>query len=83
MNRQRGFTLMEMIGVMAVIAILVSVATPMIFDAMRTAKVTSFVEEVNVVKTAVASYYEDTGSFPTHIPTDKKEKNRQLKFSRV
>ncbi len=78
MNKRTGFTLMEMIGVMAVMAILVSVATPMIFDAMRTAKITSFVEEVNVVKTAVAAFYEDTGDFPTHVPTDKKDSNKQL-----
>ncbi len=78
MNKVRGFTLMEMIGVMAVIAILVSVATPMIFDAIRNAKVTAFVEDVNVVKGAVAQYYEDTGNFPIHIPTDTRDAYRQL-----
>ena len=78
MNRQQGFTLMEMIGVMAVIAILVSVATPMIFDAIRNARVTAFVEDVNMVKGAVAQYYEDTGNFPTHIPTDRRDRNKQL-----
>lgn len=78
MNKQRGFTLMEMIGVMAVIAILVSVATPMIFEAIRNAKVTAFVEDVSMLKGAVAQYYEDTGEFPTHIPTDNRDRNKQL-----
>ena len=78
MNKERGFTLMEMIGVMAVIAILVSVATPMIFDAIRNAKATAFVEDVNQLKGAVAQYYEDTGNFPTHIPTDDRVQYRQL-----
>ena len=78
MNRQRGFTLMEMIGVMAVIAILVSVATPMIFDAIRNAKVTAFVEDVNMIKGAIAQYYDDTGAFPTHIPTDSRDSNKNL-----
>ncbi len=78
MKKQRGFTLMEMIGVMAVIAILVSVATPMIFDAIRNAKVTAFVEDVNMIKGAIAQYYEDTGEFPTHIPTDRRDRNKQL-----
>jgi general secretion pathway protein G len=78
MSKQRGFTLMEMIGVMAVIAILVSVATPMIFDAIRNAKVTAFVEDVNMVKGAVAQYYEDTGGFPTHIPSDNRDRNKRL-----
>lgn len=78
MKGQRGFTLMEMIGVMAVIAILVSIATPMIFDAIRDAKVTSFAEDVNMLKGAIAQYYEDTGQFPTHIPTDNRDRNKQL-----
>lgn len=78
MIKQKGFTLMEMIGVMAVIAILVSVATPMIFDAIRDAKVTAFVEDVNMVKGAIAEYYQDTGRFPTHIPTDTRDRNRNL-----
>ncbi|MEL6869508.1 MAG: type II secretion system protein [Pseudomonadota bacterium] len=65
-QRQAGFTLMEMIGVVAVIAILASMATPMIFDAIRNARVTAFVEDVNVVRTAVARYYQDTSSFPDH-----------------
>ena len=78
MSKQRGFTLMEMIGVMAVIAILVSVATPMIFDAIRNAKVTAFVEDVNMIKGAVAQYYEDTGDFPTHIPSDNRDRNKRL-----
>ena len=68
-QRQSGFTLMEMIGVVAVIAILASMATPLIFDAIRNARVTAFVEDVNVLRTAVARYYEDTGNFPVHVPT--------------
>lgn len=78
MSKQCGFTLMEMIGVMAVIAIMASVATPMIFDAIRNAKVTAFVEDVNMMKSAVAAFYEDTGEFPTHIPTDNQVRNKQL-----
>ncbi|MEL7311140.1 MAG: prepilin-type N-terminal cleavage/methylation domain-containing protein [Pseudomonadota bacterium] len=66
-HKNAGFTLMEMIGVVAVIAILASMATPMIFDAIRNARVTSFVEDANVARTAVARYYEDTGNFPVHV----------------
>lgn len=67
---QSGFTLMEMIGVVAVIAILASMATPMIFDAIRNARISAFVEDINVARTAVASYYADTGTFPNHNPDD-------------
>ncbi len=77
-KQQAGFTLMEMIGVVAVIAILASMATPMIFDAIRNARVTAFVEDVNVARTAVARYYEDTGRWPVHIPTDARDGRRTL-----
>lgn len=71
MKKQAGFTLMEMLGVLAVIAILASAATPKIFEAIRDAKVATFVEDINTVKTAVASYYKDTGTFPYHDVTNK------------
>lgn len=77
-HKQRGFTLMEMIGVIAVIAILASMATPMIFEAIRNARVAAFVEDVNVLRTAVATYYEDTGQFPQHIPTDSRDGRKLL-----
>ena len=66
--RNRGFTLIEMIDVVAVIGILASVAAPMIFDAIRNARVTAFVEEANSLRAAVTTYYNDTGTFPNHRP---------------
>jgi len=72
MKKQTGFTLIEMLGVLAVIAILASVATPKIFEAIRDAKVASFVEDISTIRTAVLSYYKDTGAFPYH---DVKSKN--------
>ena len=68
-GRQSGFTLMEMIGVMAVIAILAAVATPKIFDAIEDAQVSAYVGEANQLKTAAARYFKDTGQWPRHIPT--------------
>lgn len=78
MNKSAGFTLMEMIGVMAVIAILASVATPTIIDAIRSAKITSFVEDVNSMRSAVAQFYKDTGNFPVHVPTNNNADQKQL-----
>ncbi len=66
---QYGFTLMEMIGVMAVIAILASIATPKIFEAIEDSKVSAYLQEVNTLKTAAAQYYKDTGAWPRHIPS--------------
>ena len=76
-RRHFGFTLMEMIAVVAVIGILASIATPMVFRAIREARVTAFTSEVSVLRTAVTQYYDDTGQFPIHIPTDNRD-GRQL-----
>ncbi|MFK8014039.1 MAG: type II secretion system protein [Gammaproteobacteria bacterium] len=77
-KRATGFTLIEMIGVIAVIGILASVAAPMIFDAIRKARVTAFVEDANAVKTAVTNYYNDTGVFPVHSNTDDRDGRQRL-----
>lgn len=75
---QKGFTLIEMIGVMAVIAILAAVATPKIFEAIDDAKVSSYIQEVNTLKQAVAKYYKDTGQWPRHIPTHSNKRYHNL-----
>ncbi|MDX8409571.1 MAG: prepilin-type N-terminal cleavage/methylation domain-containing protein [Mariprofundales bacterium] len=64
-HRQRGFTMIEMIGVLAVIAILASIVAPKIFDAIRDSKVNTFAANIQAVQTAVTSYYKDVGVFPT------------------
>ncbi|MEM7233820.1 MAG: prepilin-type N-terminal cleavage/methylation domain-containing protein, partial [Planctomycetota bacterium] len=61
---QKGFTLMEMIGVVAVIAILAAMATPMIFDAILDARVSAVLQQARTLETAAARYYTDTGQWP-------------------
>ncbi|MEE4280748.1 MAG: prepilin-type N-terminal cleavage/methylation domain-containing protein [Pseudomonadales bacterium] len=76
--KNSGFTLMEVNGVLAVIAIIAAVATPQIFQAIQDAKVTSLVQEANDLKAAVARYYKDTGTWPRHIPTRNEDHFNQL-----
>ena len=78
MYRSKGFTLIEIIGVMAVIAILASMAAPRIFDAIEDSKVTALVQQANSLKATVADYYSDTGVWPRHIPTHNNENLHQL-----
>lgn len=63
-KQHAGFTLVEMIGVMAVIAILASVATPRIIDSIEDAKISSFVQQTKTLEGASAKFYADTGLWP-------------------
>jgi len=66
MSPVRGFTMVEMIGVLAIIAILAAVATPRIISALADAKLSSAVSELGTIRTAAAQFYQDTGRLPDH-----------------
>ncbi|MEM9744091.1 MAG: prepilin-type N-terminal cleavage/methylation domain-containing protein [Pseudomonadota bacterium] len=74
----KGFTLMELIGAMAVITVLAAVAMPQIFNAIQEARVSALIREANELSSVVARYYEDTGTWPRHTPNDAKAHQRQL-----
>lgn len=78
LRRSNGFTLMEVIGVLAVIAIIAAVATPQIFQAIQDAEVTSLVQQANDLKGAVARYYKDTGTWPHHLPSSANDHQKQF-----
>src|SRR3989442_4445240 len=58
-----AFTLIEMIGVLAVIAILASLLIPKILNAINDAKVNNAVLSCNTIKTAVMEHYAKFGGF--------------------
>lgn len=60
----KGFTLIEMIGVLAVIAILASLLIPKIFEAINNARVNNAAVSIQTVKTAVADHYAKFGVIP-------------------
>ncbi len=62
-----GFTLIEMIGVLAVIAILVALLLPKVFDVMVDSKARALVAAVKTYETAIVDYYANIGSI---LPLD-------------
>src|SRR5438874_7213793 len=58
----QGFTLIEMIGVLAVIAILASMLIPKIFEAINSARINNTVQSYNAIKTAVLDHYGKFGA---------------------
>ena len=63
-KKSTGFTLIEMIGVLAVIAILAAVLIPKVFEAINNARVSNAAISANTVKTAIADHYAKWGTLP-------------------
>jgi type IV pilus assembly protein PilA len=62
---QKGFTLIELMIVVAIIGILAAVAIPQYQDYTVKAKLSKVTGIAAPIKTALALYYQEQGSFPT------------------
>ena len=61
---QQGFTLIELMIVVAIIGILAAIAIPAYQDFTIRSKVTELINAAGVCKTSVAEYYQAKGVFP-------------------
>jgi type IV pilus assembly protein PilA len=68
MNKvQQGFTLIELMIVVAIIGILAAIAIPAYQDYTIRSKVTELVNAAGVCKTGVAEYYQSKGLMPANV----------------
>lgn len=67
MNAQKGFTLIELMIVVAIIGILAAIAIPAYQDYTVRSQVTEGLNMAGGVKTAVNDYYTDVGDWPADI----------------
>ncbi len=69
-QNRKAFTLIEMIGVLAVIAILAALLIPKVFSAINEARVNGVSISVGTLKTATADHYGKYGKFNTVFGTN-------------
>ena len=63
-SNRRGFTLIEIVIAVAIVAIFAAAISPMVFRHLQEAKVGKAQNETEIIATAVLSYYKDTGAWP-------------------
>lgn len=68
-RRAPGFTLIELIVVMAVIALLVSIAVPRYFGGLEKSKEAALLQTLATTRDSIDKYYEDTGKYPDELET--------------
>ncbi len=64
-RRNGGFTLIEILVVIVVIAILATLVAPNVFQHVGTAKATTAKSQIEMISSALDAYRLDTGSYPT------------------
>ncbi len=69
--KQLGFTLVELIVVIAIIAILSAVIAPNAYRAVEKAKITRVMADLKSIQTAALAYYSDTSLWPPDVCPDE------------
>lgn len=67
MKREDGFTLIELVVVMAIIAILASLAVPVFTAQLKKAREAVLQEDLHVMRNAIDSYTMDKGKAPQSL----------------
>jgi general secretion pathway protein G len=65
--RERGFTLMELLVVLALVAVLAGLVTPIVSSSIQRAKEATLKENLFVLRKAIDDYYADAGAYPPSL----------------
>lgn len=66
-SRSTGFTLIEMLVVMAVVALLLTIAAPRYFGSLDKSKDVALAENLKVLRVSLDRFYADKGRYPESL----------------
>jgi general secretion pathway protein G len=66
-RRRRGFTLIEMLVVMLVIAMLLTIAVPRYLRSLQRSKEAVLLQDLSALRESIDNFYGDTGKFPDSL----------------
>ena len=70
-KKMRGFTLIELVAVLVIMAILALIVTPLVMNIVRKARIAADKRSIDAygrsIELAIAGYLLDTGTFPTEV----------------
>jgi len=66
-SRKKGFTLVELLVVMAIIAILLTIVSPRYFNSVDRAKETVLKQNLVILRDAIDKYFVDKGKYPADL----------------
>ena len=72
--RQKGFTLVELLVVFAIIAVLLTIAVPRYYTSLDRSKEVVLKENLYQMRDAIGKYYADKGKYPESLATLESEK---------
>lgn len=82
-HARHGFTLIEMIGVLAVIAILAAILAPKVFEAIQTSKVNNASSTITTLSQALNDHFALKGKFTNAAGTDEPSTTEKTNFVSV
>mgnify|MGYP000845096309 FL=1 len=72
-NDQHGFTLLEILIVMAIVGVLATIAIPRFNNSLVLANTAKVQSDLRVLNSAILLYQSEKGSYPANLTTDLRE----------
>jgi general secretion pathway protein G len=66
-GKSKGFTLVELLVVLAILALMLTLAVPRYFSSIERAKEATLKQDLNTLRESIDKFYADTGQYPNKL----------------